>query len=309
MNKLEVIKQSVTKMTGKGGLLVKKYSPEILLVVGIGGVIGSTVMACKNTSKAEHIIDLAGDRFDAIKEIMDNPEKYEDHNYTEKDAQKDKLTIMVQTGVSLAKVYGPSITLGATSIVCILGSHNIMKKRNVALIAAYKAVESSFTDYRKRVVSEFGLKKDHQFKNGIFEEEITETITDEDGKKKKVKTIVETLDPNHTSQYARFFDNGSQQWSKTPEYNLVFLKAQQNYANDLLHARGHVFLNEVYDMLGIPRTQAGSVVGWYMNPDGDNFIDFGMYDLNDSNARDFVNGHERSILLDFNVDGVMYDLI
>jgi hypothetical protein len=134
--------------------------------------------------------------------------------------------------------------------------------------------------------------------------------TDENGKKIKSKKTIEVTDPNGVSQYARFFDESCVQWSKTPEYNLTFLNCQQNYANDLLHSRGHVFLNEVYDMLGIPRSQAGAVVGWVLGKDNDvGYIDFGIYDGNRMRARDFVNGYERSILLDFNVDGVIYDLI
>ena len=92
----------------------------------------------------------------------------------------------------------------------------------------------------------------------------------------------------------------------------MFLRAQQQYANDKLIAQGHLFLNEVYDMLGLPRTKAGAIVGWVYddnNAVGDNFVDFGIYDVHRETARDFVNGYERSILLDFNVDGVIYDLI
>ena len=90
--------------------------------------------------------------------------------------------------------------------------------------------------------------------------------------------------------------------------NLFFLKAQQTNANVQLTVRGHVFLNEVYDMLGLPRTAAGAIVGW-VRGNGDDVIDFGIWDNNDINS-DFVNGYNRSkILLDFNVDGVIYDII
>ena len=62
-------------------------------------------------------------------------------------------------------------------------------------------------------------------------------------------------------------------------------------------------------MLGIPRTKAGQVVGWIFdkdNPIGDNYVDFGL--LNTQNE-DFVNGYKRSVLLDFNVDGMILDRI
>ena len=111
------------------------------------------------------------------------------------------------------------------------------------------------------------------------------------------------------SNYARFFDSGCANWDKDPEVNLLFLKQQEAFANSLLVARGHLFLNDVYDLLGIPRSAEGQIVGWVYNKDnpiGDNFVDFGIYD--DRNAN-FVNVHEKSILLDFNVDGSILEYI
>jgi hypothetical protein len=304
MGKLQVIKTMVQGKLGRTGLVINKYSPEILMGVGIVGVITSTVMVCKATTKADVVLD----KLKSDKEKIIYAKENLSHDYTEQDYKKDLTISYVQAGVGFVKLYGPSITLAAVSIGCILGSHGIMKKRNLALVAAYKAVEQSFADYRKRVVAEYGSEKDRLFKNGIVQSEISVTETDENGKTKKVKAVIESVDPNGISQYARFFDEGSVNWSKTPEYNLVFLKCQQNYANDLLHARGHIFLNEVYDLIGVPRSQAGAVVGWVAG-EGDDFVDFGIFDHESMAKRDFVNGYERSILLDFNVSGVIYDLI
>lgn len=302
--KFNVIKATAMKTVGRGGLVLRKYSPEILMVTGIVGIIGSTILACKATLKSDEVLDCAKVKMDSIKLAYATIDKSE---YSETDYKKDLLVTYVQTGVDFAKLYGPAVTLGLCSIACILGAHGIMKKRNIALVAAYKAVEQSFSDYRKRVVEEFGEEKDRCLKNGIKQETVTTIETDANGKKIKVKTLVETVDPNGISQYARFFDEGSSNWSKTPEYNLTFLKCQMNYCNDLLHSRGHIFLNEVYDVLDIPRTQAGVVVGWVAGQ-GDDFVDFGLFDDDQAN-RNFVNGHERNILLDFNVMGVIYDLI
>lgn len=292
-------------MANKGVLLGKKHSPEILLAVGVAGVVTSTVMACKATLKAEEVVEEAKHKFETIKTAKEtvDPETYSDEDY-----KKDLTIAYVQTAAQFVKLYGPAVVLGTASIACIVGSHSIMRKRNVALVAAYKAVDKSFKDYRQRVIDEFGEDKDRLFKNGIKQEKTTETVIDENGKKQKVEKVTETVDPNGISQYARFFDEACSQWSKTPEYNLTFLKCQQNYANDLLKSRGHVFLNEVYDMIGVPRTQAGAIVGWVLGQ-GDDYIDFGIFDGNDESKRDFVNGYERSILLDFNVDGIIYDLI
>ena len=309
MNNFEKAKIAITKFAGRGGLVLKKYSPEILIVTGISGIVVSTVLACKATLKVDEVICDSDDKIQTIHDVYNGDvECKEGAIYTEEDYKKDLAIAYIQKGFAFVKLYGPAVSLGAASIACILGSHHIMSKRNVAIMAAYKATEEAFEQYRKRVVDEYGEDKDRQLKYGTTKETITETIKGEDGKDKKVKKTIEKNDPNMHSQYARFFDESSTQWSKTPEYNLTFLKCQQNYMNDLLNTRGHVFLNEVYDALGLPRSQAGAVVGW-VKGHGDDFVDFGMYNPDSEKARDFVNGYERSILLDFNVDGVIYDLI
>lgn len=313
MGKIQTIKTTLSKTAGRTGLVVRKYSPEILLTVGIVGVIASTVIACRATTKAEEVLDERDKKYEKIrqaKELVDSADRNPEDkpSYTEKDFKKDVTIVYLQTAVGLIKVYAPAITLGVASIGCILGAHGIMKKRNIALMAAYKAIEQGFSDYRKRVVAELGNEKDREFRYGIKKVEEVTSEVDENGKRKKTKVVREVINGNEPSIYARFFDEGSAQWSKTPEYNLMFLKCQQNYANDLLQARGHLFLNEVYDMLGIPRSQAGALVGWVKGV-GDDYVDFGIFDSESEAARSFVNGYERNILLDFNVSGVIYDLI
>lgn len=309
MNKLKNVGFAISKVAGRGGLVLKKYSPEILMVTGVVGVVTSTVLACKATLKLDDIVCDADDKIETIHDAFNGDiELKEGATYTEQDYKRDLVIAYVQKGAAIMKLYGPAVSLGVASIGCILGSHHIMSKRNVALVAAYKATEQAFEEYRKRVVDEYGEDKDHQFKYGTTKETITEVVKGEDGKDKKVKKTIEKNDPNMHSQYARFFDESSTQWSKTPEYNMVFLKCQQNFFNDMLNTRGHVFLNEVYDALGLPRSQAGAIVGW-VKGQGDDYVDFGMYNPDSERARDFVNGYERSILLDFNVDGVIYDLI
>lgn len=305
MNKLTKITQGISKFTGRKGLVIKKYSPEILLTIGIGGVIVSTVMACRATTKAEDILDEHKDIIDKINIVNDEHGDTETYEIT--DYRKDLTVTYVQTGIKFVKLYGPSVTLGIVSIGCILSSHGIMKKRNVAIAAAYKAIETSFDNYRKRVIEEFGESKDYNFKHGIYSEEVTETITDEDGKKKKVKKTVQTVNPENGSEYARYFSKEtSKRWDESAEYNKSFLINAQNYANDMLRIRGHVFLNEIYDSLGFERSEAGAIVGWVKDM-GDGFIDFNLFDP-DGNIR-FINGLDNSILLDFNVSGVIYDLI
>lgn len=307
--KSEMMK-NVTRGLNRVVFQLKKKSPELLLIGGVVCGAACVVTACKATRKVDAILDEAKDAVDKIHEVKDHPEKY-DTEYSVDDAKKDLTITYVKTGVKLAKLYAPAIILGTISVTAILGSHNIMKRRNVALAAAYATVNKSFKDYRSRVVERFGDDLDKELKYNIKAKEVEETVTDEKGKEKTVKKNINVVeDPSNISAYAKFFDAASINWEKNPEANLMFLRAQQQYANDLLVARGHLFLNEVYDMLGIERTKAGQVVGWIYdpkNPNGDNYIDFGIYDVNKAKNRDFVNGYEPVILLDFNVDGNIWD--
>lgn len=307
---LVILKNTLSKSTGRVGLLLKKNSPEILMVAGVAGIVTSTVLACKATLKVESVLDNMEMQKNKINTVWEKVKEGEIglDDYSDLDHKKDLTIVYVQSSVELIKLYGPAILVGTAAIGCFIGSHKIMQRRNLAVIAAYKTIEQSFADYRKRVIEEYGEDKDRMYKYGIKEEKVTISETDADGKTTKVKKTIKTIDPNDISQYARFFDESSSQWTKTPEYNFTFLKCQQNYANDLLQSRGHVFLNEVYDMLGLQRSQAGAVVGWVLG-EGDGYVDFGMFDVDNVRKRDFVNGYERSILLDFNVDGIIYDLI
>ena len=302
--KINNLVNSTTRTLNRAGLKLKKHSPEIMVTAGVVGIVTSAVMACKATTKAGSIIEEKNSEMAKIHKVAETVDASE---YSEQDLKKDTAIIYVQTGIKFAKLYGPSVALGVVSIASILAGHNILRKRNFALAAAYTAVDTSFKEYRSRVVDRFGKELDRELRYNIKAQEVEETVVDEKtGKEKKVKKTVEVADPNTYSDYARFFEDGCNGWSKNPEFNLMFLKNQQSYANDLLKTRGHLFLNEVYDLLGIPRTQAGNVVGWIYDeehPNGDNFVDFGIYDINKAKNRDFVNGYERTILLDFNVDG------
>lgn len=303
------MKEKLMKTYKKVELKAIKHSPEILAGVGVVGVVGSLVMACKATTKLSDILEDSKEQLDKIKEVAADP-AYEE-KYSQDDAKKDTTITYVQTAMKVTKLYAPSVILCAGSLGCLLASNNILKKRNAALSAAYMTVDKSFKEYRKRVADRFGEEVEKEIRYNIKAEEITKV--DENGNEvtETVKVMDGTDDPNSYSDYARFFDESCAAWQNDAEYNLTFLKAQQQYANDLLKARGRLFLNEVYRMLGIDETKAGQVVGWVYNPDnptGDNFVDFGIYNMQRERVRAFVNGYEPNILLDFNVDGVIWDL-
>lgn len=306
----------LTKIGNKAGkftLCLKRHSPEILVALGVTGTIVSAVMACKATTKIHSILEKTKKDLEPIHNIQESNDFSDE--YTEEDAKKDLTIVYVQTGLKFVKLYAPSVILGMLSLTSILASTNILRKRNVALAAAYATVDHGFKEYRNRVIERFGKELDQELKYNIKAQKITETVTDEKGNETTVeKTITVADDPNQYSDYARFFDEACPAWEKDSEFNLMFLRSEQSYANDRLKARGYLFLNEVYERLGIMPTKAGQVVGWIYDPDnpdhkGDNFVDFGIYETNRKTSRNFVNGYERTILLDFNVDGPILDYI
>ena len=305
--KKEQFMATISSSVNKASFQLRKHSPEILIVAGVIGTVASTVMACKATTKISTILEDSKEVIETIHEFQEDKSK---EAYTDDDAKKDLVIVYAQTGLKVVKLYAPAVVLGILSLSSILASNNILRERNVALAAAYATVDKGFKEYRNRVVERFGEKIDRELRYNVKAQKFEETVVDENGKKKKVKTTVDIIEETDYSSYARFFDDGSSYWEKSAEYNLMFLRAQQQYANDKLRANGRLFLNEVYDMLDIPRTKAGQVVGWVYddkNQIGDNYVDFGIYDTNRQRVRDFVNGYERAILLDFNVDGNVWD--
>ena len=310
MKKLDLV-NTLTRTLGKTGLKLQKYSPEILVVTGIVGVVVSAVMACKATTKASEIVEDMNEKMDTIHEVSETATSEE---YSEEDLKKDTTIVYVQTGVKFLKLYGPSLALGALSIGCILASTHILKTRNLAIAAAYSAIDKGFKDYRGRVIERFGKDLDRELRYNIKAKTIEENVVDENGEVNAVEKTVEVVNPNEHSVYAKCFDESCAGWSKDPEFNLMFIRRQQDYANEVLTKRGYIFLNEVYKMLGFQATKAGQIVGWFYDPEnpdhtGDNYVDFGIYDVHKEKNRDFVNGYERCIWLDFNVDGNILDLI
>lgn len=301
-NKTEIMK-SVNGVTSKAVMKLKKHSPEILVVAGIAGTVVSAVLACKATTKVAEILDETKGTLDTIHDGMETG-AINGQEYTTEDGKKDTVVVYAQTGMKLAKLYGPAIILGTLSITSILASNNILRKRNVALGAAYAAIDKSFKEYRGRVIERFGEQVDTELKYGIKAKKFEEIEVDpETGKEKKVKKTVMVADPNLQSDYAVYFDSKSRNYETNPDYNRMFLKAQQAFANDKLQTRGHLFLNEVLDDLDLPRTPAGQIVGWTKDgPDG--YVNFRIVEV----ERETEDGrHEPALLLDFNVEGNVWE--
>jgi hypothetical protein len=283
---LSAIKAAALTKGGRALLVTQKHSPLILTIGGVLGGVVSTVLAAKATLKLENEINWISEGL-AVADM-------EKENLTQQEHVKNLAYVYGKGGLHIVKIYGPAITVGAVSIAAIIGGHGIMQRRNAGLMVAYVGLEKAYNQLKKRVEEKYG-EDGAEIVIGKLEKQ-------EDGRE------VLIVEPDGPSPYARFFDEVSTQWKRDADYNRVFLQAQQQMANNLLQARGHVFLNDIYDALGFERTPGGSIVGWVIRKDGggDNFIDFGL--LKPGNER-FVNGIERSVFLDFNVDGIIYNLI
>lgn len=291
---------ALTRIAGSQSLTVQKNAPNLLFAAGVVGSIGATVLACRATLKLESIVDEAKLNLEVVDSIDTDQTNEEGVIYSAQDKQHDTMVVYGRATVDIVKLYAPAVILGGFSIAALTKSHNMLNDRVAALSAAYAAVSAGYEQYRAKVIAKYGEEQDREFRQsrevlpleGPDGKVIDQTVVSHDG----------------TSPYAKFFDESSTNWTKNAEYNYAFLVAQQNWANDKLRAQGHLFLNEVYDSLGIPRTRAGSVVGWSFSGNGDNYVDFGIFD-GDKQTRAFVNGLEGSVLLDFNVDGVILDFV
>lgn len=298
----------VTRSVNKIGWKFKKHSPEILVTVGVIGIVASTVMACKSTTKVNDVVDEAKETIDKIHDAVENHKHTSDgEEYTQEIADKDLSIVYIQTGWKFVKLYGPAVVLGIASVGCIVGSNRILNKRNAALAAAFTAVDNSFKEYRGRVIDRFGKELDRELRFGIKAKDVEVTTTDENGEEKTETQSVNVVDPNLAHDiYSIIWCEGNTGWTKNPELNKVFLIQQQNYANDKLRLNGVLTLNEVYDMLGVQRTGYGQIAGWVYTEDcsaGDNYVDFGIFDPNDAKKCEFVNCQERGVVLDFNCIG------
>ena len=307
MSKVDILNKA-SRTFYKVGFTLKKHSPTILAVAGTVGVITSGVMACKASTKLSTILEEHEENVEKIHDYVDEHGYSED--YTEKDGKKDITIVYTQTGIKFVKLYAPAVALGTISIAAMLGSNHILRKRNIALTAAYTTIERSFKSYRNRVIDRFGENLDEELLYNIKTKDVEETVVDEDGKEKTIKKTVDIVDINDIEDYSRLFYEGNPGWDPDPRFTMMFLKEQQRYANKLLKKRGYLFLNEVYKMLGFSIIPEGQYIGWIYdeeNPIGDNRVDFGLLDTEDIDTIRFFNGDERAVLLRFNHDGNILD--
>jgi Family of unknown function (DUF6353) len=278
------------QVAGATQYFLKKHGPALLTVTGVGAFIASNYLTARAALKSQDKVKELKLKSDEIKA------KEVDASYSQQQKASELGRLWVRHGLIISKDFAPAIATGSVAIICVVSSHKMMQSKQAALLAAYTAVSEGFKAYRKRVQEEVGTERELELYRGPHFKETRDTDGD------LLEKVID-YDDRMPSPYARFFDATCAPWTKTPEYNALFLKSQQNWFNDRLHNYGYVFLNEVYEALGIPRCQFGQIVGWKLNNGGDNFVDFGIHDIFDENSRAFINGHEGTVMLDFNVDG------
>lgn len=296
---MKVVPYAVTRSIGNSILKTKSNSPHIFFAAGVAGIVGGTVLACRATLKLEDTLESINDDISAVKDLYESKKDIDAPGiYDETEHYKDLAYVYSKGASKLVRLYAPAVVVGVASVGALTGAHVQLTRRNAALTATVGMLSTAYEAYRDRVREELGTEREIDIYHAVD----TTVVTNPDG----AKEVVKVVDPNKLSDYSKFFDESCSAWEKDAEINRLKVQHEQNWFNEKLRARGHVFLNEVYDAFGMERTSAGSVVGWVLGGDGDNYIDFGLFDTYSSR---FVNGLERSILLDFNVDGVIFDKI
>jgi hypothetical protein len=307
---MKFIPDALGRKLGESGLMASEKAPKLLFVGGVVGMVGSTVLACRATLKLEDVLDeVEADKQKAkdVKDLVDSGEYKGDKTYTDQEYKKDLYIISVRGAAKIAKLYGPAVLLGGASVFALTKSHSLLQDRNLALTAAYAAVDTAYNRYRERVIDRYGEEVDREIR---YETEQVDVVDEETG---EIETKTRITDAPG-SKFTRWYDEASSpNWSPDFEINKIVLRNAQHYANDLLRQRGHVWLNEIFTELGMSHTKEGAIVGWRFNRDDPTAkIDFGIF-WTDAVANDqFVeahNGREGAILLDFNVDGVILNEI
>lgn len=305
---LNMIKAFGQVYFGRTALIIQKNSPQIMLVVGVTGAVVGTVLACKATLEVEAILEERKEELSKMDEVKAENGASE-IEYTDEAYARDLAILDIRTGGKILKLYAPAILVSVISFGLITGGHRILTRRNAALSAAYKLIDEGFKKYRESVRKEYGDDVDRRFRFTEPDDGTVAQVT-EDGTPpwEEDKKSPEENVPRGYSIYGREFSKElARQYQKSWELNEHFLRTQQNFVNDMLNARGHLFLNEVYDVLGLERSKEGAIVGWVkLRGHGDSKVDFRYVDPANERKHPSIN---QPWFLDFNVDGVIYDMI
>ena len=294
---------NLTKVFKEMKFKCKQNAPEILLGTGI--VVGAcgVVLACYGTTKIKGIMDSRDQQLNDIEEALAINAVDEDGiEYSMADAAKDEKIIAAQTTLKIMSAYAPAMLVLGLSTGCILASHNVIKKRNLALSAAYTGLDTSFKAYRARVKKAYGEEAEQDIRLNRTRKTVETEVTDEKGETKKVEEEV--------VEYGRFidstmaiFDEENPLWERGIDYNLMILKQAQDYWNNRLQIDGRVFLCDILKELGLEDTKEAHFLGWKYDKEKIYKIDFGIFTEGYIYKNASVDKVHNIIILDFNVDG------
>lgn len=290
----------ITRTASVAVFKMKQHSPTLFFIAGIAGVGTSVVLASKATLELEKTVTPHINNLEDIKASLLDDSTVATQAYTTDKAVKDRIIVMGDLTYDLVKLYGPALVAGGLGVAFLVNSHNILQKRNAAITAAYVGLEKSYEKYRERVAKEIGEEKEKELHYSV-QKELTAEFQDERGG----FTLL-----GERSTYSRWYNSQTTtEWKNNRHDNLRFIWLQQKFANDKLHRKGYLFLNDVYEMLGLPVCDYGQVVGWVAKREGDNdgYVDFGIFDHHSDEVKLYLGGINEEILLDFNVDGLVAD--
>lgn len=221
MNKL-----TLSKLTRDMRTSLSRHSPEILMGIGIAGMVTTTILAVKATPKAIRLME----------------------------EKKDELEVDSLTPVEVVKTtwkcYLPAAVTGAAAVACLIGSNSVNSSRNAALATAYKLSETAFSEYRDSVAETIGEKKEKIVRDKVSEKQIKENPVN--------RTEVIVTGKGKTLFYeplsARYF------YSDLEHIKRVENKLNKDIITDAFD--DGVTVNDFYEEIGIPTTATGDGLGW-----------------------------------------------
>lgn len=285
---------------------IKKNSPEILVGAGIATLIGSLVYT---------VIGTLNTGVEVTNAVCELDEVENDDSLMEEERRKKKHGIYIHAGLNIARNYAPAVTLATVSAGCLIGSNAIMRRRAFSLAAAYSALDSTFSDYRTRVIDEYGEDVDKKMRYGLTTKEVeVEQIDEETGEVvKTTSTVTEAAESATNIWYKRQYELSdgtvivNPNWQPDKGLNATFVLAQIAWFNGRLSRGEHVWLDDIYNELGIPvdgYRQEAHVLGWTPDKNGEKYIKCRLYNKEESG--DFISNDDGDILLSFNPDGILY---
>ena len=155
----------------------------------------------------------------------------------------DKLTT-AETIKATWKCYIPTAIIGLSTITCIFGANTLNKRQQAAITSAYMLLDNTYKQYKEKVSKLLGDNADTMVKKSIIEDQYSEI------------TLF------YEYHYGEFFERRKADVLNA-EYQLNLKFASQGYA----------CLNDFFELLGLPITQEGEVIGW-STQEGYSAIDF-----------------------------------